>query len=132
MKYIPEDPKYGLFACIWVCTFSERPTMLFAAINMCDVGWMFVLIILVRSTYLNILYIIIYILHINIIVFSCFWINGRFFGFAEFDPDQAFWPWKKHFSEVMVARLVLCLTSIRAGIPKKSTLLERWEHVMIQ
>ena len=27
---IPEDPKYGLFACIWVCTLSERPTMLFA------------------------------------------------------------------------------------------------------
>ena len=27
--YIPEDPKYGLFACIWVCTLSERPTMLF-------------------------------------------------------------------------------------------------------
>ena len=26
----PEDPKYGLFACIWVCTLSERPTMLFA------------------------------------------------------------------------------------------------------
>jgi hypothetical protein len=25
----PEDPKYGLFACIWVCTLSERPTMLF-------------------------------------------------------------------------------------------------------
>ena len=25
-----EDPKYGLFACIWVCTLSERPTMLFA------------------------------------------------------------------------------------------------------